>query len=287
MGGADPDVFAAVGAYVAGVVGCSPDRITGVRRFRDGNRHAVHQVSYLGAGDAAKDVVVRVSFDGAPAACAHAKREASVLETLSGVAAPRLYDFRCSSPWFAAPVMCMEFVAGSQHELGSATPPELERLGGVVGALHCRPAGGLAASLGETGDIAAYAERRLKSILLGRAWVRAPLPAHIRDRLEAAADSLETRWEAWRDAESFNTDEMLALLHGDIAAGNILWSPDPVLIDWEYTRLGDPADEIAYLFDQNHLTTPRRKPSGAGIGRARAVRYGSPTSPAVSTGGSA
>ena len=182
-----------------------------------------------------------------------------MLETLSGVAAPRLYDFRCSSPWFAAPVMCMEFVAGSQHELGSATPPELERLGGVVGALHRRPAGGLAASLGETGDIAAYAERRLKSILLGRAWVRAPLPAHIRDRLEAAADSLETRWEAWRDAESFNTDEMLALLHGDIAAGNILWSPDPVLIDWEYTRLGDPADEIAYLFDQNHLTTPRRQ----------------------------
>jgi hypothetical protein len=38
-----------------------------------------------------------------------------------------------------------------------------------------------------------------------------------------------------------------------------LWGRDPVLIDWEYTRLGDPADEIAYLFDQNALTEPQRR----------------------------
>jgi thiamine kinase-like enzyme len=33
----------------------------------------------------------------------------------------------------------------------------------------------------------------------------------------------------------------------------------PILINWEYTRLGDPADEIAYLFDQNGLTAPGRQ----------------------------
>lgn len=32
-----------------------------------------------------------------------------------------------------------------------------------------------------------------------------------------------------------------------------------MLIDWEYTRLGDPADEIAYLFDQNGLDPSRRE----------------------------
>src|SRR4051812_11554764 len=157
-------LLTAVGAYVSDVVGCSPDRITAVSRFQDGNRHAVHRVSYLGAGDAAKDVVVRVSFDGAPADCAQAEREASVLDKVGGLAAPLLYDFRCTSPWFDTPIMCMEFLPGSRRELGSATSEELEQLGRVVAALHGRPADGLAESFGATGDIGAYAESRLESI---------------------------------------------------------------------------------------------------------------------------
>jgi thiamine kinase-like enzyme len=95
-------------------------------------------------------------------------------------------------------------------------------------------------------------------MLSGLAWVRAPLPVLIRDRLEGAAGSLGRCWEVWRDAECFTTGETLALLHGDIGPGNVLWIPDPAMIDWEYTRMGDPADEIAYLFDQNGLTAPRR-----------------------------
>lgn len=51
--------------------------------------------------------------------------------------------------------------------------------------------------------------------------------------------------------------EALVLHHGDLGPGNILW-PGPVLIDWEYTRLGDAADEIAYVFDQNGLTPLQR-----------------------------
>ena len=31
------------------------------------------------------------------------------------------------------------------------------------------------------------------------------------------------------------------------------------MIDWEYTRLGDPADEIAYLLDQNDLSPEQRE----------------------------
>src|SRR4051812_4866052 len=165
----------AIGAYVSAVVGCSPDRITAVSRFPDGNRHAVHRVSYLGAGDAAQDVVVRVSFAGAPADRAQAEREASVLEWAGGLAAPRLYDFRATSPWFDTPVMCMEFVPGPQQDLGSAAPEELERLGSVVAALH-----GRSGRDAPCGDIAAYAQDRLESIRSGLVWVRAPLPAQIR-----------------------------------------------------------------------------------------------------------
>ncbi len=257
VGVPEQGVFTAVAAYVSEVVGCSPDCITAVSRFHDGNRHAVHKVSYLGG--AAKDVVARVSFDGAAEDCAQAEREASVLKRVGGLAAPRLYDFRCTSPWFGTPSMCMEFIPGSTHEVGSATPEELERLGCVVAALHALPVNGLAEPLRAPGDIASYAEGRLESILSGLAWARAPLPVLIRGRLEGAAGSLETCWEVWRDAECFRTDETLALLHGDIGPGNVLWGPDPVLIDWEYTRLGDPADELAYLLDQNGLTAPRRE----------------------------
>ena len=273
MGGPEQGVFAAVGAYVSEVVGCPPGCITAVSRFHDGNRHAVHKVSYLTADGAVEDVVVRVSFDGAPADCAQAEREARVLRRVGGLAAPRLYDFRCTSPWFDTPIMCMEFLPGSAQELGAVTPEELERLGRVVAALHERPVDGLAAPLGATDDIPSYAESRLESILSGLAWVRAPLPVLIRDRLEAATGSLGTCWEVWRDAECFRTGETLALLHGDIGPGNVLWSPDPAMIDWEYTRLGDPADEIAYLFDQNGLTAPRREAFWRGYreGKSRQV----------------
>jgi thiamine kinase-like enzyme len=51
-----------------------------------------------------------------------------------------------------------------------------------------------------------------------------------------------------------------------------LWTPEPKLIDWEYTRLGDPADEIAYTFDQNSLSDPQRRAFWAGYRRSAGTR---------------
>ncbi|HEX2504391.1 MAG TPA: aminoglycoside phosphotransferase family protein [Miltoncostaeaceae bacterium] len=43
-------------------------------------------------------------------------------------------------------------------------------------------------------------------------------------------------------------------LHGDLAEANIVWGPrGPVLVDWEFWRMGDPAEEIAYLAEVNRL----------------------------------
>ncbi len=53
-------------------------------------------------------------------------------------------------------------------------------------------------------------------------------------------------------------DNSLRLLHADLGPGNVVRGASPVLIDWEYARIGDPADEIAYLFDQNGLDAPQR-----------------------------
>jgi aminoglycoside phosphotransferase (APT) family kinase protein len=43
-------------------------------------------------------------------------------------------------------------------------------------------------------------------------------------------------------------------LHGDLWRGNILWHGDEVaLVDWEYSRQGDPAEELAYLAEMDAL----------------------------------
>lgn len=255
----DERLLTAIRGYAAAAVGCSPDHITAVSQFEDGNRHAVYKVSYLEAGGAPKDLVMRVSYGGDPADCAQAEREASVLKKAGGLAAPLLHDFRCASPWFDTPAMCMQFVAGRQRELNSVGAAKIARLGSVVAWVHEQPIEDLVEGMPTASDVASYAQGRLESILSTLSWVRDPLPAPIQARLRGVAHALESSLEGLRDAERFTTDEPLALLHGDIGPGNILWGPDPVLIDWEYTRLGDPADEIAYVFDQNGLTAPQRE----------------------------
>jgi aminoglycoside phosphotransferase (APT) family kinase protein len=249
----------AVRDYACHVVGCASERITTVTRFKDGNRHAVHRVSYLDEADVTQDVVVRVSFGGDKAECAHAEREAAALEKVGGVAAPVLYDFRRTSRWFETPAMCMQFLPGRHRDLSSAGVREIERLASIVAWVHERPTSDLVEPHAPAGTVASYAEGRLQSITSTLAWARDPLPAALQAQLRHAADSLATRLQASQHTEGFRTGETLALLHGDIGPGNVLWGREPALIDWEYTRLGDPADEIAYLFDQNALAEPQRQ----------------------------
>ncbi|HUC13433.1 MAG TPA: aminoglycoside phosphotransferase family protein [Acidimicrobiales bacterium] len=244
--------------YVSAAVGCPLDRITAASRFENGNRHDVYKVSYIDPTGATEDLVVRVSYAGGSVDCAQAEREARVLRKAGGIAAPLLYDFRCSSPWFETPTMCMQFVPGQQKDLMSATPTEIERLGSVVAWVHSLPVDDLVDGRSEPGNLVSYAEGRLESIISTIAWARDPLPAAIQARLRSAANSVQRSWEKTRDDQSFNTGTPLALLHGDPGPGNVLWGPGPVLIDWEYTRLGDPADEVAFLLDQNDLSPEQR-----------------------------
>ncbi|MEO6350050.1 MAG: phosphotransferase [Candidatus Limnocylindrales bacterium] len=155
---------------------------------------------------------------------------------------------------------------GFGHGVRSRAPARAA-LGDISGhrAAGIGRGGGARAARGRSGRLARggrhhllHAEGRLRHILHGLPWARDPLPAWLRARLRHAADAIGSGWDTRRDAESFRTDETLALLHGDIALGNVLWGPNPVLIDWEYARLGDPSDEIAYLFDQNGLAAPQR-----------------------------
>lgn len=250
--------FGAVRAYVGEVVGCSEDAVRTATRFEDGNRHDVYKASYVAHDGAVADLVVRVSLTDDPQERLQVEREAAVLRTLDGVGAPRLIDARLESPWFATPVLSIQFVPGHQFEPASGSPAHLERLGAVVAAVHNIDATVLTDALGSDGTIRAYAESRLGHILRGLPWARDPLPTTLRDGVRRAADVIEQSWNDCQNRTSFDTDEPLALLHGDIALGNVLWNQDPVLIDWEYSRVGDRADEVAYLFDQSGLTSAQR-----------------------------
>lgn len=47
-----------------------------------------------------------------------------------------------------------------------------------------------------------------------------------------------------------------AFLHGDLIEDNVVWPTgggDPVLVDWEFWRMGDPAEDLAYLSAINAL----------------------------------
>ena len=243
----------AVRAYAATVTGRRPD-VVDVHRFDDGHRHHVYKVSL----DAPPDLVVRVALEDNAIERAQAQREAAVLDVLGGRAAPPLLDFRLTSAWFDAPAMCTSFVPGHPLALEAGTPAQLERLGAVVAHVHDHPVGDLSDHLGPIVELDTYAATRLQSILEGLVWLREPVEVDVRARLTEVARDLERAWDRRRPALGFDGDEPLALLHGDIAEGNVLWGPDPVLIDWEYVRWGDPADEIAYLCDQNVLPEPQR-----------------------------
>lgn len=253
-----PGTAEALRGYVAGVAGCPPERVTAAIRFDGGNRHSVYKVSVLAPGAATGHVVVRVALGGEPDDRIQAEREAAVLRRVGGVAAPLLYDISSRSRWFRTPCMCMQFIDGLTRDLRSSTPGQVELLGSVVAGFHSLSVEGLAAGAGPH-DLSTYAGERLRATLSMVDWARGPLPATVRSRLRAAACSVRRRWKEDGDVLGPDGAEGLVLLHGDIAAGNVLWDPGPVLVDWEYARLGDPADEIAYLFDQNDLGPDQRE----------------------------
>ncbi len=253
-------------AYAAHVVAdCSLDRITGVQPFGVGENHAVYKLSYRTVDRQAKQVVVRIASSDRARDIAAAEREATALRMVQGLTAPLLLDFRPDSEWFDAPVMCLGFVDGVQRAPSDAQ--DFERLGHCVRSVHRVPTQNLTGWFPSEPTMEGYLETRFVKIEEKLPWVRDPLPVTVQDRLRRALAAIEEVVEGARKSESFQTNESLVLLHGDVAGGNIVWTPDPVLIDWEYARVGDPADEIAYVFAQHDCTPEQRTMFWRGYGQ--------------------
>jgi aminoglycoside phosphotransferase (APT) family kinase protein len=141
-----------------------------------------------------------------------------------------------------------------------------ERLGTKTIVMDHIEATPLQATLGERADIAGA---RTVFLQVAAALLRTPLdalPAHI----ERPADwdsYIDTAIDIYVRAEAELSDSSpiiryvsawlrahkpppvpLALVHGDFQPGNILVADGrpPVVIDWEFTRIGDPREDIGY-----------------------------------------
>lgn len=165
------------------------------------------------------------------------------LEGCPGVPTARLYD---------GVLFVHDYVAGEPRPLADVEP---SRLADLAAALRCIHSHG----------------RDFYTIwpsVESRYGTRADL---FRDRLDSLNHYVAFRDGTWRGFDSRLPElhdrlhnlslkgkswesEEFAVLHGDLSIGNILWAERGVaLIDWEYSRAGDPAEDLAYLFTEQQL----------------------------------
>ncbi len=238
-------------------------RVVEIARFTRGENHAVFRVRCVDQSEVARDVVVRISNADSEADRIRAAREAAVLARLRGAASPRLIDYRAGGFFAGHAVMCLEHVDGSFESLDTASPDRLADLGAAVRRTHSIAVDDLGPVLQAAPDLSTYVEDRGQGMAARLPLVRDPLPAPLQRRFEEVAVWAEKAVDQLRRADGAGP---LRLLHGDVSPGNVLWTPRPVLIDWEYARIGDPADEIGYVFGQNALRADQREGFWRGYG---------------------
>ncbi len=161
--------------------------------------------------------------------------------------------------------MCLEFVEGETRALHDASPDDLEALGTAVGQLHgIEPAPGLLVDARPVTD-ATYAhelgtwyEREMQK-LFPRSGVEQRVHEDAASAFTVATASLERSVRI----EHLARRGSWSLLHDDLVGQNVVWGAngESRFIDWEDTRIGDPAEELDYIvseadlsdFQQEHL----------------------------------
>lgn len=169
-------------------------------------------------------------------------REAKALAALGGV--PGVPDLLGYSPG----TMRMERLAGAPRPLNTVSPRGLHALGARLRVVHRAVASPLAGL--PTWQAAAPSAAALSR---GRCWDALALAAQV---------GIEARLEPPPVC-----DPPFALIHGDLVTGNIVWNGEtPGIVDWEFWRFGDPAEDLAYLLGVNGLDGERRAAVLAGYG---------------------
>ena len=137
-----------------------------------------------------------------------------------------------------------DLVDGTERPLDRLGPADARALGRTLRAVHesrQTTTGWLPEWRSRAPDLDAYRRRRA-----GDARAAAGADAALANRVVAAF----TPMRDVADASPFR------LLHGDLVSSNVLWTPAPRLVDWEFWRMGDPAEDLAYLAEVNAMPAP-------------------------------
>lgn len=262
-------IATAARAYAAQALRLNTDRAASlsVGRLRGGERHQLLKV-FEPEGAA---YVVRISRTDDQYEREKARREAMALSYLEDGLAPHLYDYDERSAFFCRPTMLIAFLPGVHVDLAASSEEMLRSLGRTVGRLHDLKADRFITAFRPNARTPAeYLIERFKWDI-GRKvrWDR--LPAELATRF----------WKGYRKVAEVALDAVVqehwlalipfSLLHGDMGAENMIWSEGKVrLLDWEDVRLGDAAEEIAYILTENALSESGRTAFWSGYCDARA-----------------
>lgn len=183
----------------------------------------------------------RVVKCGDPSALA---REARALRALVGTGlAPTLVESTSGQ-------ITVLRLPGGPRALGALSSAKLRMLGTTLRQVHetrRQASGGRHVWTTPARSLRAYAHRRLLEI---------PVPRALRPLVDQIGGAFTVT--QLKDPHPFR------LLHGDLVQDNIVWAPSPVLVDWEFWRTGDPAEDLAYLFVLNDLTAAAQRAVLAG-----------------------
>lgn len=190
----------------------------------------------------AGDLVVKL---GPAALIAH---EAAALERVAGLGvAPAVVAV-------GEGVLVTPRLPGQVRRLAELDPARLRDLGALLRRVHDlehADRGALPGWVAPVTTLAAYRAGRARE-LQAAAGPRAGLVAR------AVAATID------RDPPA---DRPFRRLHADVWGGNIVWDGErPVLVDWEYSHLGDPAQELAYAAAMDDLDETRVVALLAGYG---------------------
>jgi aminoglycoside phosphotransferase (APT) family kinase protein len=185
---------------------------------------------------------------GDPAAIA---RETAALRALRG------------RPWLPELVdegpgrMVSTRLPGAPRALAAVAPEEAARLGAVLREVH-------ESHRGATGGLWSW-EAPARSL----ADYRRARARDTEEMLAGGADAGLARAALARCGAGDGGAEPFRLLHGDLVEANVVWGhAGPGLVDWEFSRMGDPAEDLAYLIELNGLSAAAAAAVGAGYGVA-------------------
>lgn len=143
-----------------------------------------------------------------------------------------------------------EYVTGVPAPLATLDEAAIETLAACLARVHSHPRAGYMVWPSLTIHHGTRAEcfRARVASLHSHDIAAGPIPAaaNLLQRLEALPLPATAGWD----------EPGFALIHGDLSPGNILWRDDGsvALIDWEYARDGDPAEDLAYLIAEQDLS---------------------------------